>query len=309
MKQKDQAKMERLRLSTGSLILNLLCFSLSTTTRDEFLKSSISLITAAAPTNTNLPNHHDDIRYKNRNTILLTLEDAIGIIARHTTPPFLHAIRSAGGNKPLYRGENTNGECALMTPKPDLLLLDTYGDANALEYFRGLETLLTEMEEQSATTVNDNGDAHVNACNVDSAANGVFVAKPSTGHIATSSALEAQNWGDPMTVWPLGKELSFVYPTRRKLFYQDSTTTARKDTCEDLQVNCNLKEALEGGKEVMFATRDTTSTTDTTTSRFGGSISSSAYIVVPETYNRELLSVLSRSSSYFSHVSTFHIDA
>ena len=82
VKQKDQAKMERLRLSTGSLILNLLCFSLSTTTRDEFLKSSISLITAAAPTNTNLPNHHDDIRYKNRNTILLTLEDAIGIIAR-----------------------------------------------------------------------------------------------------------------------------------------------------------------------------------------------------------------------------------
>jgi hypothetical protein len=231
-----------------SLIFNL-CFLLLTP-RDAFLKSSLSLIATSR------------IGIQNRSTI--TFKNAVSIIAKNTPRKFLDAVSSAGG-KPLYRGEGEI-ECMLMKPDPDLLLPDTYADAQALEYFRGLEKFLTEIESTRT--------------NQDENANGVFVAKPSTGHIATPSSEEARNWGVPMTVWPIGKEFSFVYPTQRKLFYHDSTTTTPLYTREDLEVNSNLKEALVRGNEVMFATRD-----------IFGSISS-AYIAVPEVYSRKLLSAL-----------------
>ena len=234
-------------ISIHRLLLDLCLLIVSS--RDAFLKNSFPLVSGLIGAG---------------KTGIIPLNDAIDLIEKHTPDIFLDGVRSAGG-RPLYRGESEAG-CAILRPEPDLLLPDTYSDAEALTYFRELETFLTDLEN----VADKDGRKNVPR---------TLVAKPSTGHIATPSLEEAGNWGTPMTVWPIGKELSFVYPTRRKLFYDSSipTSSLRKD---DYQVNSNLKEGLLGEKEILFATRDA----------FG--LVSSAFLVVPDAYSRKLLSAL-----------------
>lgn len=185
-------------------------------------------------------------------------------VAAHTPRAVLEAVRDSGG-KFLYRGEESKASCyqeqaisatlsfsnplvvRTCDPPPDVLLAKTYGyDDLALKYFQNLEASLKDSFP--------------------------VVAKPSSGHIATSDPSEAAKWGSVVSVWPLEPQLpntnnsqyqrnsfSYVWPRSRSVFY-DEKRNILKDDVNALVTNRRLKDALEakGGREVLFACFTTT---------------------------------------------------
>ena len=123
------------------------------------------------------------------------VEDVAKFIATSTPRAFREAVAQAQGTF-LYRGQqqptSTNSPIIMAghvcSPLPDLLFQETYDSKEALEYFQCLEEYLALQN---------------------------IVAKPSTGHIGTSSKKNAQEWGNVVSIWPLGTQLSFVYPKRK----------------------------------------------------------------------------------------------
>jgi hypothetical protein len=129
----------------------------------------------------------------------------------------------------LYRGETTIAShhgATVLDPEPDLLLPGTYDDPSALAYFQCLEQ---RLQHRGST------------------------ARPSTGHIATSDVSQASQWGQAVSVWPLGDSMSYVWPRRNEVFFP----TTRKYNCpgDDLAIDQDLSLALNLGHEILFKSK------------------------------------------------------
>lgn len=181
------------------------------------------------------------------------VEDVAKFIISSTPRDFREAV--AQSNHFLYRGEEQRKRPPpqmagqVCSPTPDLLLKETYKDENAVLYFQCLEDYLTKE---------------------------AVTARPSTGHIGTPVIRDAGQWGDVVSVWPLGDQMSFVYPKNEKTFFPDCT-------CEAPYVmNHDLATALVEGKEVLFASWY--SKTE--------SSPSSSFLVVPQKNDKRLKRIL-----------------
>jgi hypothetical protein len=138
----------------------------------------------------------------------------VDLICRYTPAEFRFAVRQTSCF--LYRGEDVLRP-SVLHPEPDLLVQGTYTDNDsALEYFSCLELKLESR------------------------------AKPSTGHIGTSTQEDAAAWGRVVSVWPLGNHLSYVYPQDSSLFFPGNCN-------DELVVDQNLETALSTGHELLFA--------------------------------------------------------
>jgi hypothetical protein len=180
------------------------------------------------------------------------VEDVVKFIATSSPRAFREAVAQQGTF--LYRGEPETNAMAgqLCSPEPDLLLERTYNDVKALEYFQCLEEYLASQQ---------------------------VIAKPSTGHIGTSNKRNAQEWGNVVSVWPLGTDLSYVYPKRRREFFSSSNSFCRD---EEFCINQNLERALQEGREVLFA------------SWYGSTMNvpTSSFLAVPQKYDKRLEGLL-----------------
>ena len=182
------------------------------------------------------------------------VEDVAKFICSFTPAAFREAVQRT--NHFLYRGQDLNAKQSVAAhicdPEPDLLRSGTYSDENALRYFECLEEQLTSRN---------------------------VAAKPSTGHIGTSIVKDAQAWGQVVSVWPLGNELSYVYPRDERNFFPQST-------CREsaLTMDTGLELALRDGREVLFASWYTMGSSSTSTP--------SSFIAVPQKYDEKLKKLL-----------------
>lgn len=167
-------------------------------------------------------------------------------ICTYTSNTFRDAVATTG--KFLYRGESNIQRPAILVPEPDLLLAGTYDDSAALVYFQCLEKRLKP---------------------------GNILARPSLGHIATSDKSEAAQWGEAVTIWPIGGFLSYVWPLQDKVFFPAPTACPS----DELAINHDLAVALEAGHEVLFASEFVTG--DRIPKEFLGQLPESAFLVVP----------------------------
>jgi hypothetical protein len=190
----------------------------------------------------------------------LSFTDAVDAVCRYSPIDFRKSVRDSGHF--LYRGETV--DCPrILHPKPDLLLPDTYGydDREALKYFECLEKELSNTR-----------------------------ARPSTGHIGTGSQADASLWGSPVSVWPIGNCLSYVWPKERSLFYPGGICP--RD--QNIVVDSGLSTALVQGKEILFASwfqgEDENLVPPTFTTPF-----QSSYVAFPLSYDADLRDLLSRN--------------
>ena len=186
-------------------------------------------------------------------------------ICTYTSNSFRDAVATTG--KFLYRGESNIHRPTILAPEPDLLLEGTYDDPAALVYFQCLEKRLKS----------DN-----------------VLARPSLGHIATTDKSEAAQWGESVTIWPIGGSLSYVWPAREKVFFPAPNTCPS----DELAVNHDLAIALELGHEVLFASELVTG--DKIPKEFLGQKHESAFLVVPAQFER-FLKELVRKPNFTIH--------
>jgi hypothetical protein len=191
----------------------------------------------------------------------LSFPDAVDVVCRYTPLDFRKSVKDSG--RFLYRGETINGP-TMLHPKPDLLLPGTpgYDDREALNYFKCLEHELSNTR-----------------------------ARPSTGHIGTATEADASLWGSPVSVWPLGNCLSYVWPKERSLIYPGGICPRDH---QDLVIDNGLSTALEQGKEILFASwfegeNETLAPPTTFTAPF-----QSSYVAFPLSYDTDLRDLLSR---------------
>jgi hypothetical protein len=153
----------------------------------------------------------------------MSVKEASDLIIKYTPVEFRRAVRDSGGYF-LYRGEAITTP-KILSPKPDLLDRSTYNNM----YNIGAYTYFTNLEKQLKT--NNVG------------------ARPSTGHIGTTDMAAAKPWGNPVSVWPLGSELSYAWTKNRDAFYPGHCPDG------DIVYDRDLWLALaNGNKEVLFAT-------------------------------------------------------
>jgi hypothetical protein len=190
----------------------------------------------------------------------LSFSDAVDAVCRYSPLEFRKSVQDSGHF--LYRGETV--DCpTILHPKPDLLLPGTYGydDRDALNYFECLENELSNTR-----------------------------ARPSTGHIGTGTQADASLWGSPVSVWPLGNCLSYVWPKERSLIYPGGICL--RD--QDLVIDDGLSTGLEQGKEILFASwfegEDDNLAPPTFTAPF-----QSSYVAFPLSYDTDLRDLLSRN--------------
>jgi len=138
-----------------------------------------------------------------------------------------HAFRVAVAETKtfLYRGENDIYQPIVLSPEPDLLFPETYDNDDALEYFKCLERRLNPRID----------------------------ARPSLGHVATSDKSEAEQWGQSVSIWPLGDFFSYVWPRDSKVFNSSPIHCPN----DELVIERDLKMALKQGHEVLFASKFT----------------------------------------------------
>ena len=190
------------------------------------------------------------------------------LICTYTPSSFRRAVQQT--DRFLYRGVETDDDDEVSSsfssvnrprirhPAPDLLVKGTYEDPRALWYFRCLEDRLLSSSSSSSSVL----------------------ARPSNGHIATSDRSEAKRWGPVFSVWPLGRDWSFVWPKDRPTFFPakydrgnddnnpahqnggivtDTRTPSPLSSCQEdedvLVVDADLVEALTQPREVLFASR------------------------------------------------------
>jgi hypothetical protein len=132
---------------------------------------------------------------------------------------FLHAV-IASDYQFLYRGVTSlkPNEIRMEKPTPDLLSEETYGSAQALEFFQNVQQVL----EKDAVN-------------------------PTNGHLATSSAKDAGEWGVAGSIWPVNGS-HYAWFQDGGLFYPrpngvSSTLVQRADLIVDGK-DCG-KESLE----------------------------------------------------------------
>jgi hypothetical protein len=187
----------------------------------------------------------------------LSLPFAVDFVCRYSPIEFRKSVRDSGHF--LYRGETVDCPTILL-PKPDLLLPSTYGydDPNALKYFECLESELSNTNTQ---------------------------ARPSTGHIGTGTQADASLWGSPVSVWPLGNRLSYVWPKKRRLIYPGGICP--RD--QDLVIDNGLSTALAQSKEILFASWFDGENENLPPTRSG-------YVVFPLSYDKDVRDLLSRNN-------------
>ena len=147
---------------------------------------------------------------------------------------FLHAV-VASDYRFLYRGiddDISSRNPTIRTEVPDLLSPETYNSATALKFFEDLEQTMGEEP-----------------------------VKPSNGHLATTSARDAAQWGTAASIWPMAPA-HYAWFSNGGLFYdlnrqnhdlaidRSKTIVDGKDCGKD-----SLEDALCGDSwEVMVAT-------------------------------------------------------
>lgn len=223
----------------------------------------------------------------------LAVKGAADLICTFTPAAFRTAVLRSGGRF-LYRGaERTTTTLATPTlpptaagvpsgwihaPEPDLLLPGTYGDDDsgaALEYFECLEGRLLLLPMSTAAPDGAMRTTTEPTTSTATAAAIRITARPSNGHIGTSDPEEAALWGADavVSVWPLGDELSYVWPQDRATFFpfssskfndvdddphRSSAAVGKNESCTDddrLVVDVDLEKALTLQREVLFASR------------------------------------------------------
>jgi len=150
-------------------------------------------------------------------TKALDIPQAIQWIDDNCDRRYLHAV-IASDYKFLYRGVTNLGpnEIRMERPKTDLLSEGTYGSTQALDLFQGVQRVL----EKDAVN-------------------------PTNGHLATSSAKDAGEWGVAGSIWPVNGS-HYAWFQDGGLFYprpNNSAIVARKDLIVDGK-DCG-KESLE----------------------------------------------------------------
>jgi len=108
----------------------------------------------------------------NQATKVIGIPEAIRWIDQNCDRRFVHAI-VASDYQFLYRGAE-QAQASIRKEVPDLLSPETYDSPAALSFFRDLES----------TLVNE-------------------PVKPSNGHLATTSILDASKWGTAVSIWPM----------------------------------------------------------------------------------------------------------
>lgn len=176
----------------------------------------------------------------------LSLEDCANIICKQTPQALRKAVEET--KCMLFRGENVQ-TASILRLKPDLLDKDTYNDPEALAYFSCMESFLDEKS---------------------------VLARPSIGHIATSSIEDAIPWGNPVSIWPLGNRMSYVWAEDRKLLFPGSCDDNHETT---LVFNERIEVALKERKEVLFSTDNSTT-------------SESRVLAIPSTRTGPLMEIL-----------------
>lgn len=150
-------------------------------------------------------------------TEAMDIPQAIQWIDDNCDRRYLHAV-IASDYKFLYRGVTNLGpkEIRMERPKPDLLSEETYGSAQALDFFQNVQQVL----EKDAVN-------------------------PTNGHLATSSAKDATEWGVAGSIWPVNGS-HYAWFQDGGLFYprpNNSAVVAREDLIVDGK-DCG-KESLE----------------------------------------------------------------
>lgn len=258
------------------------------------IPSRRAALTAGASTLLNLSgDHHHPLGYSNNIIDIVSSSSPAqqlcsNLICNYTPLAFRTAV--AATEKFLYRGEGDDiAQPTILAPPPDLLLPGTYVDPAALYYFQCLEQRLIEDNTNTNDTYNGR-PRRINRNN--------NCARPSLGHIATSDRKEASQWGQAVTIWPMGESLSFVYPLKRKVFFpyaSTTTTTATTKECrseDELAMNHDLAFALEQGHEVMFASEFTARGQTLPKMIPGGRSVKSAFLVVPAEFEDSLLELI-----------------
>jgi hypothetical protein len=207
------------------------------------------------------------IGYSERDNTRLPLQNAVDLICDSTPVSFRQAALQASESF-LYRGEDEHlfgaQTAAILHPTPDLLVEGTYSDPEALQYFQRLEEKLPCE------------------CRV----------RPSTGHIGTSNPNEAARWGLPVSVWPLGTSIEYVWPSSSSVLFPVANNN------EKLVINQGLVMALRThDREVLFTSWfDSSTRSDSTISTISKHVVSSewisAFVVVPSKHDDELRRLL-----------------
>lgn len=152
--------------------------------------------------------------------LLSPIDPVADLICRYTPTEFRSAVCQT--SRFLYRGETSVLQPSILHPDPDLLVEGTYPENDAklaLEYFICLEAMLTSR------------------------------ATPSIGHIGTPNYEDAAEWGEVVSVWPLGNHLSYVYPQDSRTFYPGGDCSDNKNVIVE---DHGLATALVLGHEVLF---------------------------------------------------------
>ena len=176
----------------------------------------------------------------------------IDIIANYTPREFRNAVSRTG--RFLYRGESSIDTFEIIAEEPDLLIPGTYDSPDALDYFRCLERRLSV----SGTS-----------------------AIPSRGHIATSDRIEAAKWGEPVSIWPLGETLAWVWPKQASTLFPSSAKCPK----DELAIDHDLEMALRLGHEVLFTSAFES---PTAVPGFVGTVPESAFLAVSSKHEKEL---------------------
>eukprot|EP00966_Prymnesium_polylepis_P030727 715222-Prymnesium_polylepis.1 len=193
----------------------------------------LSAAALAALSQQPLAAHSQQPLFRAADAASLSLGSALELVHKGSPPQFVDAVLATG--RVLYRGEEL-AVPAILTPAPDLLDAGTYGSDDAARYFERLETCLASAQA---------------------------LARPSTGHIGVARLEAAAAWGHVCSVWPLGRRLCYVYPTRRADFWPCDTAADGGDrlqgvvggVCsEGYGIDRGLATALVEGHEVLFAT-------------------------------------------------------
>ena len=217
---------------------------------------------------------------------LADIKSSAQFIETHCTK-ILQATKRTG--RLLYRGRDSDKSSVkdqsslVISESSDLLEPDTYGSILAAQYFNTLDQYISTHPRAGLEYFQDNEQQST-------------AARPSNGHIATSSIDEAGKWGAVYSCWPID-EMHYTYLKSYKLFWKDSWGTLTtndgklsplfwKDASafgsfcsRELVIDRGLEGSLEKGNEVLF----------TRTMRSSNSDVKGDYLLVPISQEGKLI--------------------
>lgn len=171
-----------------------------------------------------------------------SVNEIVQYIQLHCNKRFLHSVRSSNYNF-LYRGEQVTTSSTdssvlsafIINDPCDLLDPNTYQSSEAALYFAQLEKQLSARQSDG------------------------YSVKPSNGHLATTCPKEAAKWGKPMSIWPIGESVDFMWLRNGGVFWpnQYNIDQQPKEGIDKIIASERLDKALQGdGWEIMFRADD-----------------------------------------------------